>query len=57
KREACTICRKKKLRCDGAKPTCGTCNKLGHGCAYVEVRQKGGPKRGYVKSLETRLSM
>ena len=55
KRIACIICRKRKLRCDGEKPSCGTCARLGHNCAYDEVRRKSGPKRGYVKELEARL--
>lgn len=56
KRIACVICRKRKLKCDGAKPSCATCTRLGHDCAYDEVRKKSGPKRGYVKALEERLS-
>lgn len=56
KRLACMICRKRKLRCDGLKPSCSTCTRLGHSCAYDEVRKKSGPKRGYVKALEERLS-
>lgn len=55
KRIACVLCRKRKLRCDGARPTCGTCKRLAHDCAYDEVRKKSGPKRGYVKLLEARL--
>lgn len=55
KRIACVLCRKRKLRCDGNKPSCGTCSRLGHDCAYDEVRKKSGPKRGYVKLLEARL--
>jgi len=55
KRIACVLCRRRKLRCDGARPTCGTCNRLAHDCAYDEVRKKSGPKRGYVKLLEARL--
>lgn len=55
KRVACVICRKRKLRCDGCRPSCGTCSRLGHDCAYDEVRRKSGPKRGYVKELEARL--
>jgi len=55
KRIACILCRKRKLRCDGARPTCGTCKRLSHDCAYDEVRKKSGPKRGYVKLLEARL--
>jgi hypothetical protein len=57
KRIACIVCRKRKLRCDGKKPSCGTCSRLGHNCAYDEVRKKSGPKRGYVKQLEARLGM
>ncbi|PBP27361.1 fungal-specific transcription factor domain-containing protein [Diplocarpon rosae] len=57
KRIACVICRKRKLKCDGTKPSCSTCSRLGHSCAYDEVRRKSGPKRGYVKALEERLSM
>src|SRR5271154_3756319 len=56
KRIACILCRKRKLRCDGNKPSCGTCSRLGHDCAYDVVRKKSGPKRGYVKLLEARLS-
>jgi len=56
KRLACMICRKRKLKCDGIKPSCSTCSRLGHTCAYDEVRRKSGPKRGYVKALEERLS-
>lgn len=55
KRLACMICRKRKLKCDGVKPSCSTCTRLGHSCAYDEVRRKSGPKRGYVKALEERL--
>ncbi len=56
KRLACMICRRRKLKCDGIKPSCSTCTRLGHDCAYDEVRRKSGPKRGYVKALEERLS-
>ncbi|TVY73279.1 Citrinin biosynthesis transcriptional activator ctnR [Lachnellula suecica] len=55
KRIACIICRKRKLKCDGSKPACSTCTRLGHDCSYDEVRRKSGPKRGYVKALEERL--
>ena len=56
KRLACMICRRRKLKCDGVRPSCSTCSRLGHSCAYDEVRRKSGPKRGYVKALEERLS-
>jgi hypothetical protein len=57
KRIACVVCRRRKLRCDGKRPSCGTCSRLGHECSYDEVRKKSGPKRGYVKQLEARLGM
>lgn len=56
KRLACMICRKRKLKCDGIRPSCSTCSRLGHDCSYDEQRRKSGPKRGYVKALEERLS-
>ena len=56
-RNACAICRKRKLKCDGAALACGRCARLGHDCVYVESRRKSGPKRGYVKGLESRLGM
>lgn len=55
KRTACVICRKRKLKCDGKKPKCATCARLGHNCAYDEARKLGGTKRGYVLELEARL--
>ena len=55
KRIACILCRKRKLKCDGSRPACGTCSRLGHNCEYSEERKKSGPKRGYVKLLEARL--
>lgn len=55
KRTACGLCRKRKLRCDGDRPICGTCKRLSHDCTYDEARKRSGPKRGYIKMLEARL--
>ncbi|KAL2070962.1 hypothetical protein VTL71DRAFT_13988 [Oculimacula yallundae] len=55
-RNACAVCRKRKLKCDGLTPECGRCKRLGHECVYIEYRRKSGPKRGYVKGLESRLA-
>lgn len=55
KRIACILCRKRKLKCDGTRPKCNTCSRLGHTCEYNQERKKSGPKRGYVKLLEARL--
>ncbi|KAK9463551.1 uncharacterized protein V1516DRAFT_645005 [Lipomyces oligophaga] len=56
KRIACTVCRKRKLRCDGNRPSCSTCLRFHHDCVYEDVRRKSGPKRGHVKMLEERLA-
>ncbi|KAK1019046.1 hypothetical protein LTR54_000859 [Friedmanniomyces endolithicus] len=56
KRIACVLCRKRKLKCDGIRPSCATCTRLQHDCSYDEARRKSGPKRGYVKALEARLA-
>lgn len=46
---ACTLCRKRKLKCDGARPACSTCSRLQHVCSYDEVRKKSGMRRGIAK--------
>ncbi|KAK9478678.1 fungal-specific transcription factor domain-containing protein [Lipomyces japonicus] len=56
KRIACVACRKRKLRCDGGRPTCATCSRRNYECVYEETRKKSGPKRSYVKHLEQRLA-
>jgi hypothetical protein len=49
--DVCILCRKRKLRCDKARPSCGTCKRLGHECAYEEVHMKPRPKSGDLKPL------
>jgi hypothetical protein len=53
---ACIICKKRKLKCDGSKPSCSLCTRLGGDCSYIEIRGKSGRTRGYVKAQEERLS-
>ncbi|KAK9241926.1 putative C6 transcription factor [Lipomyces tetrasporus] len=36
RRAACQSCRKRKVRCDNARPTCGFCQHNGIECAYIE---------------------
>jgi hypothetical protein len=55
KHKACNECRKRKLRCNGVRPTCETCQNNGRDCGWEDTLRKTGPRRGYVKSLETRL--
>ncbi|KAK1141699.1 hypothetical protein N8T08_008797 [Aspergillus melleus] len=33
-RQACDVCRERKVRCDRADPRCGRCARLGHRCSY-----------------------
>ncbi|KXX73818.1 Transcriptional activator protein acu-15 [Madurella mycetomatis] len=53
---ACDECRTRKLRCDRARPTCGTCENLGVPCAPNTARQPRGPRKGHLKALQSRLS-
>ncbi|KAF7596822.1 hypothetical protein BBP40_012422 [Aspergillus hancockii] len=36
RRAACQTCRKRKVRCDNARPTCGFCHYNGMDCVYIE---------------------
>jgi hypothetical protein len=51
---ACTICRKKKVKCDGMKPTCSRCQSIGICCQYSDPPKKRGPPKGYVEIIENR---
>jgi hypothetical protein len=53
---SCIQCRRRKLKCDRAKPSCGTCARLQHQCVYPEGRMKSTTKRRNVKDLEARLA-
>ncbi|KAI7883515.1 hypothetical protein K492DRAFT_143805 [Lichtheimia hyalospora FSU 10163] len=53
--QACDSCRRKKVKCDGSRPVCGTCNKMGRTCTYNPVVQKRGPRQGYIEIIEKRL--
>ncbi|KAI8343911.1 hypothetical protein BC941DRAFT_342194, partial [Chlamydoabsidia padenii] len=53
--QACDMCRKKKIKCDGGKPTCGNCMKLKRECTYIPSNKKRGPRQGYIEMLEKRL--
>lgn len=52
---ACNECRARKLRCDRVRPTCGTCESLGVTCTPNSVRQPRGPRKGYLKTLQSRI--
>ncbi|EUC64915.1 fungal specific transcription factor, putative [Rhizoctonia solani AG-3 Rhs1AP] len=55
---ACDVCRRKKVRCDGATRAgsrCSNCIAFNFDCTYIEAAKKRGPPKGYVESLENRL--
>ncbi|KAG0056801.1 hypothetical protein BGZ83_003419 [Gryganskiella cystojenkinii] len=53
--QACDVCRKKKIKCDGLKPTCANCAKVDANCTYLPSMKKRGPRQGYIELLEKRL--
>ncbi|CAO3636306.1 unnamed protein product [Cunninghamella echinulata] len=50
KKVSCTVCRLKKIKCDGNKPFCQQCEKRGiqNQCAYVKLGQVGRPPKNSV---------
>lgn len=51
---ACTVCRKKKVKCDGIHPSCSRCNTLGFSCQYSDPPKKRGPPKGQVEIISSR---
>ncbi|KAF2794904.1 hypothetical protein K505DRAFT_416831 [Melanomma pulvis-pyrius CBS 109.77] len=47
---ACSRCRERKVKCDGGKPGCRRCQRLGHECQYVQGRKHQG-KSEWVQHL------
>ncbi|KAL4961116.1 transcription factor domain-containing protein [Aspergillus stella-maris] len=54
---ACEECRKRKARCDRAKPQCGSCLMTGRVCIVNYDRPRRGPKKGQIESLYSRLEV
>ncbi|KAI9249273.1 fungal-specific transcription factor domain-containing protein [Sporodiniella umbellata] len=52
--QACTFCRRKKIKCDGKQPMCSSCQLCGVDCNY-DIAKKRGPRKGYITNLEERL--
>ena len=51
---ACSVCRERKIRCDGAQPSCSRCIRLGHQCSYMVARRNNsGDKHQFSHALET----
>ncbi|KAI9480780.1 MAG: hypothetical protein EXX96DRAFT_564130 [Benjaminiella poitrasii] len=54
--QACELCRRKKIKCDGSKPACNNCKRLNNTCTYSSSSKKRGPRQGYIEMLEQRLA-
>ncbi|PYH99810.1 citrinin biosynthesis transcriptional activator CtnR [Aspergillus ellipticus CBS 707.79] len=53
---ACAECRRRKMRCDGKQPQCENCVNAGVECIFNPPNSRRGPKKGHLKSLQTRLA-
>ena len=52
---ACSWCRRRKRKCDGAKPTCCWCAKGNLACNYPSALLKRGPQSGMMKKLKKKV--
>lgn len=53
--QACDRCRSKKIRCDGIRPHCTHCAKVGFECKTSDKLSRRAFPRGYTESLEDRV--
>jgi hypothetical protein len=58
---ACDLCRRKKIRCDGAHSSrrnqkCSNCAEGKTDCTYVEAAKRRGPPAGYIETLEWKVA-
>ena len=54
--KACVACRKRKRKCDGAMPECGSCVRVGADCEYPQQTRRRGPQAGMVQKLRAQVS-
>jgi hypothetical protein len=45
--QACDMCRKKKIKCDGRLPACSHCINYKTDCVFTQVEKKRSPPKGY----------
>lgn len=46
--QACDMCRKKKIKCDGKMPSCTHCQNYKTECIFTQVEKKRQPPKGCV---------
>ncbi|PWA03549.1 hypothetical protein BB558_000223 [Smittium angustum] len=52
---ACDVCRRKKVKCDGGKPSCASCLRLKIECTYSPLIRKKKVRRSAIQKIEGRL--
>ncbi|KAJ2812289.1 hypothetical protein H4S07_001502 [Coemansia furcata] len=52
---ACDNCRRKKVKCNGTKPSCSHCTRMKLGCHYSPLVRKKRVRRSIIDKLEERL--
>ncbi|KAJ5730547.1 Asperfuranone cluster transcription factor afoA [Penicillium malachiteum] len=52
---ACEECRRRKARCDRARPKCGFCTENDMECIVIEKRQQRSPLKGKLNSMQSQL--
>ncbi|KAF8328456.1 uncharacterized protein EI90DRAFT_1579433 [Cantharellus anzutake] len=55
---ACLVCRHRKTKCDGVRPACGRCRRLGKSCEYAEETSRARVRRleEIIRSLESEIA-
>lgn len=54
---ACDRCRRRKQKCDGARPECGSCLARGAECVYGKRYSRSHVSEDYVRQLEAKLGI
>ncbi|ETS73322.1 hypothetical protein PFICI_14927 [Pestalotiopsis fici W106-1] len=55
--KACELCRKRKEKCNGERPACGSCISLGRSCSYASESRRRGLPAGFIHSREVLLGL
>ncbi|KAF5020251.1 hypothetical protein F66182_7729 [Fusarium sp. NRRL 66182] len=54
---ACEECRRRKSKCDRARPICGSCVRFNATCVFIDERPKRGPKKGQLRALKAKVAL
>ncbi|KAJ5701369.1 hypothetical protein N7488_008917 [Penicillium malachiteum] len=53
---ACEECRRRKARCDRARPRCGFCTGIGTVCVILDKKKRRGPRRGQLNAMKSQIA-